>query len=285
MIGAVEAGGTKIVCATGTGPADLNEIRFPTGLPETAVLQIIDFFRGEEESRGEKIAAIGIGTFGPADVDRDSATWGYITNTPKENWKNTDLAGPLKEEFGVPVAFETDVNAAAVGEGKWGAAVGLHSYVYFTIGTGIGGGAVSNGRLIHGQGHPEMGHLRLPRDPALDPFQGTCPFHGDCFEGLASGPAIGERWGRDADQLPPDHEAWPLQARYLALAALDTTVMLAPQQIIFGGGVMEQEQLFPMVRGILAELLNDYVAAPEIVPPGLGNKAGILGALALGLEN
>ena len=208
-------------------------------------------------------------------------TYGRILNTPKPGWAQSDLAGPLRESLGVPIHFDTDVNAAALGEGTWGAAIGLHTFSYLTVGTGIGGGAIIDGRILHGSLHPEIGHLRVPHDLDRDPFAGCCPFHGDCLEGLASGPAIAERWGRDARELPPEHEAWPLQAHYLGLALANLSLTLSPQMIILGGGVMEQAHLFPMVREELDQLLNGYLNPPDIVPPALGNRAGILGSLAL----
>lgn len=276
-VGAIEAGGTKIVCAVGTGPEDLEEIRFPTGHPQATIAQICEFFGAQSD-----LHAIGIGTFGPAGVDPAQAdTYGRILNTPKPGWKNTDLVTPLRETLGIPIHFDTDVNAAAFGEGKWGAARDLHTFIYITVGTGIGGGAVIGGQILHGALHPEIGHLKIPRDPARDRFGGRCPFHGDCLEGLASGPAIEDRWGMPATELPPDHEAWKLQAHYLGLALTNLALTLSPQTIILGGGVMEQVQLFPLMRDELARQLNGYIDLPAIVPPALGNRAGILGALAL----
>ena len=277
MIGAVEAGGTKIVCAVGTSPDDLVEERFPTTTPAETLGRIIDFFSGKNPS------VIGIGTFGPADIDPDSPTFGHITNTPKPGWKDTDFVGPLKKAFGVPVVFDTDVNGAAIGEGRWGAAKGIEDFIYITVGTGIGGGVISGGKVIHGRMHPEIGHLLLPHDKEADPFAGSCPFHGDCFEGLASGPAIGKRWNMKGTDIPPDHEAWPLHAHYMALACINLTLTLSPKMIILGGGVMEQQHLFPMINTRFAERLNGYVEAPAIVPPGLGNKSGILGAFAMAM--
>jgi fructokinase len=190
---------------------------------------------------------------------------------------------------GVPFGFDTDVNGAALGEWRWGAGQGLDTFIYLTIGTGIGGGAMVNGRLAHGLIHPEMGHIRLPRDPAVDPYTGHCPYHGDCFEGLACGPAIGDRWGQPAYELPDDHPAWDLEAHYLALALVNFICTLSPQRIIMGGGVMDQKQIFPFMRQKVQTLLNGYVQSPRIleeidsyiVPPGLGNRAGVLGAIAL----
>ena len=213
-----------------------------------------------------------------------------VTKTPKPGWSDTDVVGPLQAAFGVPVGFDTDVNGAAFGEHPWGAAQDVDTFVYLTIGTGIGGGLIVAGRIVHGLVHPEMGHVAMPRDPSLDPFPGTCPFHGDCLEGLAAGPAIGERWHVPAAELPPDHDAWDLEAHYLAVACRNLICALSPQRIVLGGGVMEQLHLFPRVRRITQELLNGYVQAPEIldnidayiVPPGLGNRAGAAGCIALG---
>jgi fructokinase len=199
------------------------------------------------------------------------------------------VAGRLKRDLGVPVAFDTDVNAAALGEARWGAARGLDSFVYLTVGTGIGGGGLLEGRPMHGLVHPEMGHMLLPRDRAADPFPGMCPFHGDCLEGLASGPALLARWGQPAEGLPEGHAAWSLEAHYLARAVVNLVCTLSPQRIILGGGVMDQAHLFPLIRREVAALLNGYIRAEEIlhgsdsyiVPPHLGSRSGRLGALAL----
>jgi fructokinase len=218
--------------------------------------------------------------------------FGYITTTPKSGWANTDFFGRISRALGVPVEFDTDVNAAALGEAMWGAAKGLETFVYMTVGTGIGGGGMVNGRLLHGLQHPEMGHLRLPHDLGLDPYSGACPFHGDCFEGLAAGPALLGRWGHHAEELPPDHPAWRLEAHYLALGLANLICMLSPQRIILGGGVMQQKALFQMVRRNVQQLLNGYLQVPSIleqidqyiVPATLGNRAGVLGAIALAKE-
>lgn len=283
--GGIEAGGTKFVCAVGSGPDDLVETRFPTTTPAETLARAIAFFRAQPALP----AAIGIGSFGPVDPDPRSPTFGYITTTPKPGWGHTDLVGPLRQALGVPVAFDTDVNAAALGEQRWGAAQGLHTFIYLTIGTGIGGGALVEERLLHGAMHPEMGHIRLPHDWSADPYPGFCPYHGDCFEGLAAGPAIERRWGQRAETLPPEHPAWALEAHYIALALSSYILTLVPQRIILGGGVMQQPQLFPLVRQETQTLLNRYLHIPAIldhmeaylVPPGLGNRAGVLGALAL----
>jgi len=288
-VGGIEAGGTKFVCAVGSGPDDIRaETRFPTTTPEETIGQAIAFFREQREQHGE-LAALGIAAFGPLDPDPASPTYGYITSTPKPGWANTDFAGPLARALNLPVAFDTDVNGAALGEGRWGAAQGLDTFIYLTIGTGIGGGAMVGGSLLHGLLHPEMGHVRLPHDRQQDPYPGRCPYHGDCLEGLASGPAIAARWGRPAETLPVDHPAWSLEAHYLALGLVNFIVTLSPQRMILGGGVMEQAHLFPLVRRRVLELLNGYVQSPRlleaidtyIVPPALGRRAGVLGALAL----
>ncbi|MCI0477366.1 MAG: ROK family protein, partial [Anaerolineales bacterium] len=214
--GGIEAGGTKFVCAVGTAPDDVRETRFSTTTPEETIRRAIDFFRAQP-----RVAAIGIGSFGPVDLHRASPTYGYITTTPKPDWANTDLAGAIQRALAVPVGFDTDVNVAALGEHRWGAARGLDTFIYLTIGTGIGGGGLVSGKLMHGLIHPEMGHIRVPHDFVRDPFPGSCPFHSDCLEGLASGPALGKRWGARAETLPADHPAWELQAHYLALALVN----------------------------------------------------------------
>jgi fructokinase len=274
----IEAGGTKFICGVGTGPSDLRTAQIPTGEPGETIAAVIDFFR---KSGGEDLTAVGIGSFGPICTDPRSPSWGHITSTPKVTWRNTDLAGPIRAALGVPVGFDTDVNAAALGEARWGAAQGVNDFLYLTVGTGIGGGAIASGRVVHGMSHPEMGHIRIPHDLKTDPFPGCCPYHGDCLEGLASGPAIQARWGKPAAQLPPDHPAWELEARYLALAVANFAFTLSSDRVILGGGVMRQAQLFPQIRSELAQLINEYMALPEIVPPSLGDRAGVCGALVL----
>lgn len=275
MYGAIEAGGTKFVCGIGTGPGDLRTVRIPTGPPAETIRAAIDFLRGAP------LDAVGIGSFGPVCADPASPQWGRITSTPKLAWRDCDLAGPVREALGVPVGFDTDVNAAALGEARWGAARGVGDFLYLTVGTGIGGGALASGRVLHGLSHPEMGHIRIPRDPAADPFPGSCPYHGDCLEGLASGPAIAARWGKPAEDLPPDHPAWALEARYLALAILNFACTLSCARVILGGGVMRQAHLFPLIRAELASLANGYIQLPRILPPELGARSGVCGALVL----
>lgn len=289
LLGGIEAGGTKFVCAVGTGPDDIRaEIRFPTTTPAENLSQCLAFFREQVERYGE-LTAVGIASFGPVDPHPHSPTFGYITTTPKPGWANTDFAGVIGQALGVPVGFDTDVNGAALGEWRWGAAQGLDTFIYLTIGTGIGGGVMVNGRLLHGLIHPEMGHIPLPHDWAADPFPGRCPYHGDCLEGMASGPAIADRWGKPGGDLPPDHPAWELEAHYLALALHTFICTLSPQRIIMGGGVMAQPQIFPLLRQKVQASLRGYVqhtAVLEnidsyIVPPALGAQAGVAGAIAL----
>lgn len=289
LLGGIEAGGTKFVCAVGTGPDDIRaEIRFPTTTPAENLSQCLAFFREQVERYGE-LTAVGIASFGPVDPHPDSPTFGYITTTPKPGWANTDFAGVIGQALGVPVGFDTDVNGAALGEWRWGAAQGLDTFIYLTIGTGIGGGVMVNGRLLHGLIHPEMGHIPLPHDWTADPFPGRCPYHGDCLEGMASGPAIADRWGKPGGDLPPDHPAWELEAHYLALALHTFICTLSPQRIIMGGGVMAQPQIFPLLRQKVQASLRGYVqhtAVLEnidsyIVPPALGAQAGVAGAIAL----
>lgn len=282
----MEAGGTKFVCALGRGPAELEaEATFPTTTP-AQTLERTAAFLGDHAHRLE---AVGVASFGPVDPNPRSPTYGYITSTPKPGWRDTDVAGTLQRALGVPVRLDTDVNAAGLGEQRWGAARGLETFLYLTVGTGIGGGGMANGRLLHGLLHPEMGHIRIPHDSRRDPFPGACPFHGDCLEGLAAGPALQARWGLQPEALPDDHPAWPLEAHYLALAVANFICSLSPQRIVLGGGVMQRSQLFPWIRREVQQLLNGYVQSAAIlsemdgyiVPPGLGRRSGVLGAIAL----
>lgn len=292
LFGGMEAGGTKFVCAVGSGPDDIRaQVTIPTTSPDETISRSVDFFREAQRQHGT-MAAIGIASFGPIDLHAKSATFGYITSTPKAGWAGTNLVGAVQKELGCPVGFDTDVNGAALAEQRWGSAQSLHTFLYLTIGTGIGGGAMVNGQLLHGLIHPEMGHIRLPHDWRLDPFNGICPYHGDCLEGLASGHAISQRWGQPAATLPPEHTAWDLEAHYLALALVNFVCTLSPQRIVMGGGVMAQRQLLRLVRVKLQACLNEYVQAPAIqeeidqyvVVPGLGDRAGVLGAIALAIQ-
>jgi fructokinase len=274
IYGGIEAGGTKFVCGAGSGPEDLETLEFPALTPGETMHRVVQFFRGR------LVKVVGIGSFGPIDPNRRSPTFGFITTTPKEGWRNFDIAGAVRSELGVSVAFDTDVNAAALGEHRWGAAQGLDTFLYLTIGTGIGGGAMASGLLLHGRMHPEMGHVRIPHDWNRDPFPGCCPFHDDCLEGLASGRAIEKRWGARGESLPPGHAAWDLESDYLALGLVNWICTLSPQRIIVGGGVGKRLDLIRITDKV-GSLLNGYLDPPEIVPPGLGSRAGVLGAIAL----
>ena len=293
FFGGIEAGGTKFVCiVTDENARILAETRFPTTLPEETLRRTVDFFRHWMAEQRLALQGVGIASFGPVDLRVGSETFGTITSTPKPGWKNASVAAVIEKELAIPVFFDTDVNGAALGEGRWGAAQGLSDFLYITIGTGVGGGAICAGKPLHGLVHPEMGHVILPHDRLADPFDGNCPFHSDCFEGLASGPALKKRWGIPADKLQPDHPGWELEAQYIALALSSFIYTLSPQRIILGGGVMAQSQLFPMIRKKIYSLLNGYVQSPEllsgidsyVVPPGLGNQAGSLGAVALVMQ-
>jgi len=288
----IEAGGTKFVCGVGSGSGHLlARTTIPTTTPEETIQNTANFIQSEITDHG-KLSGIGIASFGPLDPDPGSPTYGYITATPKPGWSNFDFVGAVRRTLDAPVGFDTDVNGAALGEWRWGAAQGLDTFIYLTIGTGIGGGGMINGRLMHGLVHPEMGHIRIPHDRLADPFPGVCPFHGDCLEGLTTGPAMQERWGQPAETLPPDHPAWILEAHYLALALANFILTLSPQRIILGGGVMHQEQLFQLIRKEVQSTLNNYVKSPQlldkideyIVPPALGDRAGVLGGIALAIE-
>jgi fructokinase len=283
LYGGIESGGSKWECVVGTGPEDLRaSLTIPTTTPDETMERVIDFF-----VREGPVKAIGIGSFGPIDARRDSPTWGYITTTPKPGWANTSVGREIQHRLGVAVVFDTDVNAAALAEHRWGAGRGLRSLWYVTVGTGIGGGGVVDGTILHGLSHPEFGHLRVPRDGDADSFRGTCPFHGDCLEGLASGTALEARWGKPANDIEAE-EAWALEARYLALGLLAVVAVLSPQRIVVGGGVARRPGLLAGVREELSALMNgyhgfeptdDFVTAPE-----LGARAGALGAIALAAD-
>jgi fructokinase len=275
----------------GNGPEGIKaETRFPTTNPEETIGRATAFFR--ENSREIPLAAIGVASFGPVDLDLESSTYGYITTTPKPGWANSNIVGTLRKSLNLPVAFDTDVNAAAYGEYCWGAARDLDPVVYVTIGTGIGGGIINSGRPLHGLVHPEIGHMLIPHDREIDPFPGVCPYHGDCFEGLASGPAIKKRWGQSGESIPEDHPAWELEAHHIALALMNVILSYSPRRIVLGGGVMQHNGLFPLVWEKVQQVLKGYVRAPQvtqqieeyIVPPMLGNRAGVLGAIALAMN-
>ena len=285
LYGGIEGGGTKFVRAIGTGPDDIRaEIRCPTTTPEDTLGKAISFFK---ETGG--LSSLGVACFGPLDPDPASPKFGHILPTPKPGWTDADVVGTLKAALNIPVGFDTDVNGAALAESRWGAGQGCNPVLYLTIGTGIGGGAVVNGKLLHGLIHPEMGHIPIPHDLKKDPFQGVCPFHGDCFEGLATGPALEKRWGQKAETLPPDHPAWELEAHYIALALISYILILSPQKIILGGGVAQQAHMLPLIHQKVRAGINGYVQSSRItkdienyiVLPGLGTRSGVLGALAL----
>jgi fructokinase len=288
LYGGIEAGGTKFVCCVASGPTHIvEEVRFATTVPEETLRRAVQFF--ERYVASGQIKTIGVGCFGPLDLNPHSRTYGFITATPKPNWSNTDIRGVLQRELKVNVAFDSDVNAAALGESAWGAGRGHEPLLYLTIGTGIGGGYLIDGKPLLGLVNPEMGHLRIPHNRELDPFPGSCPFHGDCFEGLASGPAIEKRLGVKGATVPESDAFWELEAEYIALALVNYILTLSPKKIIVGGGVMQREFLFPKVRSRVREHLNGYVSSKMIldkidqyiVPPGLGNQSGSMGAIAL----
>ncbi|WP_046214028.1 ROK family protein [Paenibacillus wulumuqiensis] len=283
ILGAIEAGGTKFVCGIGDEQGHIHDrVSFATTTPEETMRQVIQYFERKD------VQAIGLGSFGPIDPIVGSPTYGHITSTPKPHWARYNLIGKLQEHFDVPMKFDTDVNGAALGEYTWGAARGLGSCLYITVGTGIGAGAVVGGSLLQGLSHPEMGHILVRRHPE-DAYQGHCPYHNDCLEGLAAGPAIEARWEQSGSDLPEDHPAWSMEAFYLAQALMSYILILSPQKIIMGGGVMKQSHLMPEIRKHVKQLLNGYVQHPSlldhmdkyIVAPNLGDDAGLSGALAL----
>ena len=286
-LGALEAGGTKMVCAIGDELGNIeSRASFPTRKPEETMPDIIGFFAEQ------KIEALGVGSFGPLSLDPEAADYGAITTTPKLDWRGFPLRKALIDALNVPVGIDTDVNAAALGEAVYGAGKGLNSLVYYTVGTGVGGGALVDGRLLHGLVHPEMGHMLLRPDPRDPSPKGFCPYHESCLEGLANGPAIEKRWGISAKELPEDHIAWEIEAEYLAQMCVNTILLLSPKRIVLGGGVMHQLHLFPRIRRRTLELLGGYVAHPAIleqidtfiVPPALGDNAGAVGSLLLAVN-
>ena len=292
LIAGIEAGGTKCICAIADRPDHiLMEKRLPTRSPKETLNKALRFFeKAIKKYRDEHgpLMAMGIGSFGPVDLHPESKTYGYITSTPKLGWQNVDLCGPFTRSLGVSVGFDTDVNAAALGEAYAGAAQGLSTFMYITVGTGIGGGIIIDGKPVHGLLHPEAGHILL-LDREGDDFPGICPYHGRCLEGLCSGEAMEKRWGVRAEKLELDHEAWDIEAYYLAQAIMTYVLTISPERVILGGGVMHQRQLFPKIRAYLKDFLNGYVSNPAIleesdsyiVPPGLEDRAGITGALVM----
>ena len=283
--GGVEAGGTKWVFAVGSSPDDLDDVTtVPTTTPRETLERVGEFF-----DRHSEVKAVGIGSFGPIDLRKDSPRYGTITTTPKPGWSNTDVLGFLRSRLKLPVAVDTDVNAAALAEGRWGAARDVDTFCYVTVGTGIGGGVVVRGEPLHGLLHPEVGHMRIPHDVARDPFAGSCPYHGDCFEGLASGEALRARFGGDPEGVMTEDD-WNLEAGYIALGLVNLLSTLSPQRIVLGGGVMNEPTLLPLVRRRLSELAAGYFDASElsepgvesfVVAPALGGRSGVCGALEL----
>ncbi len=282
LLGALEAGGTKMVMAIGDENGEiLEQCSIPTQTPDVTVPKMIEYYKNKG------IEALGIGSFGPIDPDKASKTFGYITSTPKLAWANYDIVGNMKKALQIPIGFDTDVNASALGEATWGSIRGLSSGIYITIGTGIGVGVYMNGSLLHGMLHPEAGHILLGRHPE-DTFEGACPYHKNCFEGLAAGPAIEKRWKQKAVELKGRSEVWELEAYYIAQGLVSFILTLSPHRIVLGGGVMHQEQLFPLIRKKVAELLNGYLNTPQIhdlehyiVPASLNDNQGIMGCLQL----
>ncbi len=288
FFGGIEAGGTKIICVVGGGPEIIIErTRIETTTPDETFQKIIQFFQPFTTSG--KINAIGIGCFGPLDLNPDSPAYGFIASTPKLRWRNTDILGTIQRALNVKVVIDTDVNAAALGEFRWGASRGIDPSLYLTIGTGIGGGYIKGGKPLLGLFHTEMGHIRIPHDLKRDPFSGQCPFHGDCFEGLACGPALEKRFGVRGEELSDNDSFWELEAEYIASALNNFILTLSPKRIILGGGIMNRTFLFPIIRRKVLEILNGYVENESllknideyIVPPALGNQSGSLGAIAL----
>lgn len=283
--GALEAGGTKMVCAVGNEKGEiLDRVSIPTETPDITMPKLLEYFQGQS------VEALGIGCFGPVDLDPASGTYGFITTTPKLAWRNCDICGYFRERLKVPVGFDTDVNGSMLGEATWGCARGLDTAIYITVGTGVGVGVLAGGRLLHGMQHPEGGHILLPRR-ADDAYEGKCPYHKTCMEGLAAGPAIEARWGKKAAELSDRPEVWELEAHYLAYAITNYMMILSPQKIILGGGVMHQEQLMPLIRKKVTEMLGGYTQTEAlsdmdsyIVPASLNDNQGILGALKLGMD-
>ncbi|HEY2465686.1 MAG TPA: ROK family protein [Steroidobacteraceae bacterium] len=290
LFGAVEAGGTKFVCAIGDESGAIHaETRFPTADPDSTLARVRDFFKVRRADFAS--SAIGVACFGPIILERTETNYGHIGNTPKVGWSNTDVAAMLAREFSCAVGFDTDVNAAALAEHRWGAGRDTPNLVYVTVGTGIGGGVLIEGAPLHGLMHPEIGHIHPRRHKLDETFEGVCPFHADCLEGLASGPAILARAGSELQHLDATHAQWEIEADYLGQLCAHLVLTVSPQRIILGGGAMA-ERLFPLVRRQTLRWLGGYIDRHEIlndieryiVPPALGVRAGVLGALCLALD-
>lgn len=285
LFGALEAGGTKMVCAIGNENGEiLDRVSIPTETPEVTLPKLLEYFQGKE------ILALGIGCFGPIDLNESSETFGYITTTPKLAWANCDICGYFRENLGIPVGFDTDVNGSLLGEATWGCLKGLDTAMYITIGTGVGAGIMAGGRLQHGMLHPECGHMLLPVR-SDDHYAGKCPYHGTCLEGMAAGPAIEARWGQKAETLYDRPEVWELEAHYIAVAVVNFIMILSPQKIVLGGGVMHKDGLIEMVREKVTRLAAGYIQTKELadmdsylVLPSLDDNQGIMGALKLGMD-
>ena len=284
IMAAVEAGGTKFNCGLGDETGNIiDQVSIPTTTPEETMKKVIEYFKDK------KFDVMGVGSFGPIDPIKGSKTYGHITKTPKAYWSDYNLIGELKKHFDVPMEFDTDVNGAALAEAWWGAGKGFKNVMYITVGTGIGAGATVDGKMLQGLTHPEMGHISVKRHPE-DTFEGTCSFHGDCLEGMAAGPAIEKRWGKKGIELAEDNRVWEMEAYYLSQALVNYILILSPEKIIMGGGVMKQKQLFPLIHKNVKEMLNGYVDKKEILEdienyiiyPGLGDYAGFIGSFALG---
>ncbi len=285
IYGALEAGGTKMVCATGTKDGKiLDQITLPTLKPEDTIPGIIDYFKDKN------IAALGIASFGPVDLNPDSPTYGHITTTPKPGWADYDIVGAFKKALNIPIGFDTDVNGSLLGEVTFGDSKGLSDVIYITIGTGVGGGIMAGGKLLHGMLHPELGHMLLRSHPS-DPYPGRCPFHRNCLEGMAAGPAIEDRWGAKGKDLASNDAVWELEAYYIGQALVNLILTLSPKRIILGGGVMNEKQLFKLIREETKKQLGGYIDTPllhdmdgYIVPASLNDDQGILGCINLAAD-
>lgn len=287
--GGIETGGTKVICSVGENPEHIvSDVNFPTTDPQETIQKVIDFFKPFYE-HGE-LASIGIASFGPVDLNLDSETYGYITTTPKPGWQYVDLLGEIQRAINVPIAFDTDVNAAAIGEQSWVPENrSLNPFLYMTVGTGIGAGVISNGVPLHGLLHTEIGHIPIPHDWEKDPFPGFCPYHGDCLEGLASGPSMNKRWGVQPEMLSDSHIGWELEADYIALALLISIYTYSPQRIVLGGGISKHRGFHQSVRERVLKMNNGYIQSSVlleniddyIIAPKLGNRSGVLGAIAM----
>ena len=289
LFGGIESGGTKFVCSVGRDPDHIiSDISFPTANPTETIQKAIEFFA--PYSKRNELVSVGIASFGPVDLNPDSRTYGYITTTPKVGWQHVDLYGEIQKALKVPIAFDTDVNAAAFGEKYWiPENQPLDPFLYITVGTGIGVGAIINGSPLHGLIHAEAGHMAIPHNWEKDPFPGVCPFHGDCLEGLASGISMNKRWGQSPETLSDSHPAWDLEAKYIALALVNLIYAYSPQRIILGGGVSQHPGFHQAVRQKVLKINNGYVNSifisekidDYILPPALGNRSGVLGAIAM----